>query len=721
MSPNLEFFLPVVLAGLLAFQFPVLLEEASLIGLKAVGGKDDYGNYEGAGESTTNSESFSNCEENSQECSEESDNSELTQSSKSLTHISPRKQYSDNYLGNGVYSFNSFNQVVKYLMHESKLRKIPASFIDCKIVVNSYFVSKFTPNTGEDGEFIVSSREILELLTKYIRTNGEYIRKFTVKSPIKTDQRSSEGAYDNQGYESDTESSSDSDSETSQRKEAPRKGPHAPPEGTQRPESSAAREGLAGLMDKLAPVRSPLDGIFGKKDAQYSFKLGVSSERPAEAGPSLEENAEEAPGLKPVEEAPGLKPAEEAGSDSASEPPMTGAEQIREPGVEHDLGGGVLEEGVSRDVIIPCFDLRTRSYISFESKELEFELKTPWRSFISMFMYEPVRRSTLSYNEEHCKKVTKTAGRIIAYLIHTSCKLSQALKDYSRKKCNQKNKLSRFFVGCYNLKKDITKRINIYSKLRYDLFDTVVGITQCSLAKNNFSQSETILTDDQEGSNMIQCTLREYYLSKDFYTFLLFITDAYESAIEKLRQIISRAGGVSICPKGCRNKSHVQTCLEENLENLLADKTGVGIYSSRLGLRNLMCKVSLVKSHSFSRNIPESAEYVSSSGIKYRVEAIPYIQLVQFPVLHPSNMERLSIVKSDLLDILFNSISPEDLLSPSHKPPVSEKSATTNKAPGQAPASHSKLKQKKPRSKTTRKVTATSHPPPTTAQIEHWV
>lgn len=715
MVHRLAFFLSMALLSVHVSQLPVLFREASLVKLKAVGGRDKYeGTAEDVSESSSSSEEYSNEYSEELRKSQENEFSEYGESVETIKGISYGNPYFDKYLGNSVYSFRSTKDLVKFLLYESKFRKIPANFIDCTNIVQFYFESKFTPNTGEDGEIIASSKELIDALNRYIRTNGDYLRKFAVKrSPQAGKSAYSKYAYDNHGYESDTESSSESDPETSQRttsqidsyapSESSSEAPSEAPSVVPRPKSPRPEAKLESLMEKLTPVRDPLDQIFVKHDTGAPVKAAVSSDEgrrskpPSQTSRDLDQD---------VGEIPDLEPAVESGVG-----PEASAKPVREPRAEHESEERVLAGGVSQEMIIPCLDLKTRSYISFEGKELEFELKTPWRSFISMLLYEPVRRSSLVYDEEHCKNITKATGRIIAYLIHASCKLSQALKDYNKKKCGEKSRFSKLLVGCYQLKRVITKYTHLYSKLRYDLVDTVVGITQCSLAKNGHtSQAGSIHIPDEEELGTVQCTLREYYFSMDFQFFLAYITDAYKSAVEKLRKIVSGTVGTSVCPTRCRNKSQILLCFEDAIHNLLADKTSVEKYNSHLSVRNAMCKVSLIRNYSFSGTLPETTEYISKSGIKYRVPTIPYIKTVQFPVLHPSNMEKFSIIKSSLLSFLLNSAAPQELLSPTQKSPTSEKSPTKDEAPKPKPMPRSKLKHKKDGLDITDKTAASLNP-----------
>ncbi|KAJ1609226.1 hypothetical protein OJ253_1657 [Cryptosporidium canis] len=669
---------------------PVLYSEFGLIELKAVGGESSSELQD-----TSESDETSAQEKYSEEKSGRNDEgsykrSKLDAGQECLGGISSGNKCFEKYHGNCVYSFASLEQLVKFILYESKSRDLGLDVSSSVELANIYCKSKFTPNTGKEGKITVSLMELLRMMRKFARTNGAYAQKPPAETPRDRRTKTSKITDTEQDYESHTESSSDSESESDKSVPA-REDEH----GSSERGSGSYEDKLKvpTFMERLYRANSPFSVAFEQQmwgsgsefvDVEYQQNSRATT-------PSGQEGYMESPDKNSQK----ISGSDFGNSEEEHQTELKGMDDGRLSSTSERLNEQEMESGrdgeedqVTQEEVIPFLDLRSRSFISFSGSELEIELKDPWRSFISMMLYEPVRRSTLNFDEEHCNKITKSAGRIIAYLIQISCKLRQILRNYKEKKCNKRNQFTKLFIGCYSLKNAMKKYFRFYSKLRYDLVDAVVGITQCSLAKNNYLSQSPIYLAGQEELHMIRCTIGEYYLSMDFQLFLSFIIDTYNSAEEKVGKMISSIGA-SPCPTKCRKRPPTLECLEKLLRNISADKANIEVYNSRLTERNIMCRNYLTNNYSFSKHIPESAEYITTAGFKRKVEPTSFIQVVQFPKYYHSDLEKLSIVRSSLLNFLLNSMNPRE--SPGQASTRPEKSPSKS-APKQTPKGRNRLK-----------------------------
>ncbi|KAJ1614219.1 hypothetical protein OIY81_596 [Cryptosporidium canis] len=704
---------------------PVLHSEFGLIELKAVGGESSSELQD-----TSESDNETSAQEKNSEEKSESNDEDSYESSKSaagqecLDGISSGNKYFEKFHGNCVYSFASLEQLVKFILCESKSRDLGLDVSSSVEVANLYLKSKFTPKTGKEGKIIASSKELMRMMRKFAQTNGAYAQKPPAETPRDRRTKTSEITDTEQDYESHTESSSDSESESNKSVPA-RKDEHGSSERGSGSGSSEDKVEVPAFMERLSPANDPFSFAFEQQrwGSGNEFVDVEGQQDSRETTPSGQEGYMESPD-KNLQKISG---SDFGSSEREHQTEPKGIDDGRFSSTSERLCDQEMESGrdseedqVTQEEVVPFLDLRSRSFISFSGSELEIELKDPWRSFISMMLYEPVRRSTLNFDEEHCNKITKSAGRIIAYLIQISCKLRHVLKNYKEKKCNERNQFTKLFIGCYSLKKAMNKYFRFYSKLRYDLIDAIVGITQCSLAKNNYLSQSPIYLAGQEELHMIRCTIGEYYLSMDFQLFLSFIIDTYNSAEEKVGKMISSIGA-SLCPTKCRKKPPTLACLEKLLRNISADKANIEAYNSRLTERNLMCKNYLTNNYSFSKRIPESAEYITTTGVRRKVDPTRHFQVVQFPKYYHSDLEKLSIVRSSLLNFLLNSMNLQE--SPGQASTSPEKSPSKS-TPKQTPKGRNRLKLrlkfKKNADKTTIQAPTNQHQTPQNNQ-NNWI
>ncbi|OII70832.1 uncharacterized protein cubi_00977 [Cryptosporidium ubiquitum] len=665
MTCNLIFFLFILICNIFIFKESNFYLEVGFIKIKAVGG-DDSSQYDSS-VSTNNGEDLSD-DENNNEYDENSATSSNRKSSVSLepgnnsVYISKGNAYFEKCIGN-VCIFSSFNDSVKFLLFEAKIRELDLSLLECQKIVHFYLKSKFTPKTAVKNELVINIKDLINLMIKYVRTEGRCLLRVYQKESSKKSRdssRSTNKVHDKS--DSDTDSSLESDPKTNFGA--------APsiaigPVGSKiyyllrnfsEGSSKASNKSSKGHVSEGPSASIPL----GKDVISSTQRDDISSRDSSQASVPVSNLDQELE----FEESPEM----EIEEDQEHITPQQGEDY----NIEYEDEG--MESQVNQEMIVKNLDLNTRSAIPLKEIEMEIDLEDPWRNLITMLLYEPVRRSSLVYREEHCKKIVKTTGRIIAFLVKASCKLRLSLSDYNRKKCREKNKVSGLLTGCHKLRTNIKKYLNLYSKFRYDLVDSVVAITQCSIAKNNYlSQTDQIILNDSEDSLTIQCTLKEYYFSIDFHIFLSFIINAYNSAKEKLEQFIS-SGCESTCLTRCGKKPRLCSCLEHSFNNIFADKINMESYNFYLNKRISMCKDYLVRNYLYSNNIPESAEYISTSGNRYKLEQFDYIQLVQFPRVYPFNLKKLSIIKSNIYELLLNHINTRE--QPTQLPVAKENSTS---------------------------------------------
>ncbi|TRY52433.1 Uncharacterized protein CTYZ_00002884 [Cryptosporidium tyzzeri] len=637
---NLAFFLCLPLISIYEFGSSDFCFKSSLIELKAVGGFS----ADQAGSSTEGSVERSNQEENSDQSSEESITSQnenelggaspILNSKSGSAFLSHGNNYYKNKLGESILSFSSHNELVKFLLFESSKRDLSLSTSDCFKISQAYLTSKFTPNTS-DNEIIVDIKELFLLLRRYIRTNGSCLQSFCVKNQPKTSITSTKSTLnvDEENDDSDTDSSVKTNQSTSSDTSS----------GKLYADSSIHSQlQLTTTSNSASPISIEFLEMQPKNDLKFEpFKQDQST-------PTLNEL---------VQSEENLRTPPDLNNFSVSEPENV---PITEENLNTVLEEMETEIQVNKNEIVPNLDLNTRNAMPITEVELELDFIDPWKSLISMILYEPVRRSSLKFDEAHCDKMAKVTGRIIAFITKYTCKLRLTLKNYQRKKCNERNKVASLFVGCYKLKKQLEKNIKYYSKLRYDLVDSVVAVTQCSLAKNNFiSQRNKTFSHLSDGNSFIRCTLKEYYLLFDFVIFLFYIINAYNSAIEKLDKFISSIC-TTICPTRCVKRPQICNCLEESYNNIFADKINMESYRHNLNNRMMLCRNYLIYNYLFSSSIPESAEYVSTSGYRYKIENYKYMQTVQFPVTYPSSLEKYTVLKSNLFNLLLNPINNQE-------------------------------------------------------------
>lgn len=699
---NLAFFLCLPLISIYEFGSSDFYFKLSLIELKAVGGF-------GAGQaesSTEGSVERSNQEENSDQSSEESSTSQnekkigeassILNSKSDSALLSHGNCYYKKKLGESILSFSSHSELVKFLLFESSQRDLGLSVSDCLKISQAYLTSKFTPNTSEN-EIIVDIKELLLLLRKYIRTNGSCLQSFCVKNQPKTSITSTESTLN---IDEENDSDADSSVKTNQSTSSDTSSGKLY-DGS----SSHFQFQLTSSSDSATPISIEFLEMQPKNDLKFKlFKQDQST-------PTVNELVQPEENLR--------TPTPDLNNLPVSEPENLPTTEENLNTVFEEMG---TEIQVNQNEIVPNLDLNTRNAMPITEVELELDFVDPWKSLISMILYEPVRRSSLKFDEVHCDKMAKVTGRIIAFITNYTCKLRLILKNYQRKKCNERNKVASLFVGCYKLKKQLEKNIKYYSKLRYDLVDSVVGVTQCSLAKNNFiSQRNKTFSHLSDGNSSIRCTLKEYYLLFDFVIFLFYIINAYKSAVEKLDKFIS-SSCTTICPTRCGKRPQICNCLEESYNNIFADKINMESYRHNLNNRMALCKNYLISNYLFSSSIPESAEYVSTSGYRYKIENFEHIQTVQFPITYPSSLEKYTILKSSLFNLLLNPINNQEQ-PPNPAPAAKEvpnRSRNLEKKPKHRLKSKFPIRRNKDKNTNINHNTQT-HPNPTSNPQNNWL
>lgn len=681
MTCNFILFFCTVFISINTFKDFSFHPEVSFIKIKAVGGSDSNKNEDYSLSTSANEDSDE--EQDTSEDSSESSTYSTSVSSLSTEEnisvfISPGNDYFEECIAHNVCTFKSFSNLVKFLLFEVKYRKLNAHFSDCQKVISHYLKYSFTPNTSVNNELVVNVKDLILLLIKYIRTEGRSLQSLTSRKQSKQSMRESR---------SDSKTHDDSDSEADSSSEPNTKSRFNSIKSTETSFiSEGSSHGIKHSSDNassMQPKRHVSEG--DSENIPFKPKDSIADSKKSN---NLEENLEKDSTLKQEFEPKEITEMKE--------------NEILEEVLNIEYESDQPQDQISPEMVVQNLDLSSRGTIPLAEIEMEIDLEDPWKNLITMMLYEPVRRSSLLYREGHCNKMVKTTGRIIAYLIKVSCKLRLSLSEYNRKKCSEKSKISRLFMGCHKLRMNIKQYINLYSKFRYDLVDSIVAITQCSIAKNNYlSQIDQVFLGDSEDSQNIHCTLKEYYFSLDFYLFLSFITNAYDSAKEKLEQFISNSCE-SACSSKCGKKSQICLCLEHSYNNLFADKINMQSYNFHLNKKINSCKNYLINNYLYSNKIPESAEYVSASGNRYKLEKIDHIQTVQFPRIYPSNLEKLSILKSNLFSLLLTPpINSQEQLPQTLN--IEEKSTKGDFKQKSKPKFNLKLIQKKSAKKTTSK------------------
>ncbi|KAH8585055.1 uncharacterized protein ELE39_001006 [Cryptosporidium sp. chipmunk genotype I] len=728
MNFNLVFFLSLLFISIYEFEESDFYLKVSLIKLKAVGGIG----IDQLEESAKGGSEGSSQEESSRQQSEESalnynenkiaETSQAFSAKNSPAYISSGNVYYKKQVGVNMLAFNSRNEIIKFLLFESKARDLSSSFSDCVKVSNAYLTSKFTPNTSDQNEIIVNAKELLELLTKYIRTNGRCLEAFCVKKEAKITRASSGSTMD-----TDEENDSDTDSSVETNPKSPSR-----TFSDQLPDTvnTVSHHQLTVPLERTSVTSIAFsDGQSFRDSIEFKpHKQDQSVSTPNEFPKPKENQSVISSSNFNILQELSFREKSKGGKESkfvlekwSTPDPRNVPSEQENAHIEYEE----TEEGdrVSQENLVPNLDLSTRSNISITEVEMELDLIDPWKSLVSMMLYEPVRRSSLKYDETHCNKLAKVTGRIIAFLIKLSCKLRLVLDDYKKKKCNERNKVTSLLVGCYTLKKQLRKYINYYSKFRYDLVDSIVGVTQCSLAKNSYiSQINHAFSHFPTEGSRIRCTLKEYYLLLDFHIFLFYVIKAYNSAKEKLEKFIS-SSCTSICPTSCGRRPRICDCFEQSFNNIFADKINMESYRFNLYSRIKMCKNYLISNYLFSGNIPESAEYVSASGNRYKIGNISYIQTVQFPTVYPSNLEKYTVLKSNLFNLLLNPINSQEQPNPV---PTAKESSIRTRNSGKKTKSRVKLKSliRKNKDKDTNRSTnlnAQAHPDPSSNPQNNWL
>ncbi|POM82544.1 hypothetical protein CmeUKMEL1_02925 [Cryptosporidium meleagridis] len=695
------FFLCLPLISIYEFGRSDFYFKLSLIELKAVGGYGTSQSESSIEGSTERSIQEENNDQSSEESSVSQDEKDLGEGPSTLKAKSVSTFFSNgnsNFkekLGENTLSFNSYEELVKFLLYESNERDLGLSFSDCLKVSQAYLTSKFTPNTSEN-EIVVNIKELLMLLRKYIRTNGSCLQSFSVKNQPKMSVASTGSTLDiKEENDSDTDSSVKTNQSTSS--DASSDKFHGSPGGHSQFLFSTSFNGVSPASIEFLEMQP-------KSDSRYElFQQDHSS-------PTQDEFAQSEENLR--------TPTSDLNHLSMSEPENVPPIEENPNIVYEEIG---TEIRVSQDDVVPNLDFNTRSTIPITEVELELDLVDPWKSLISMILYEPVRRSSLKFDETHCDKIAKVTGRIIAYMTKYTCKLRLIIKSYQRKKCNERNKVASLFVGCYKLKKQLEKNIKYYSKLRYDLVDSIVAVTQCSLAKNNYmSQRNKTFSHLSDGNSSIRCTLKEYYLLFDFEIFLFYIINAYKSAVEKLEKLIS-SSCTTICPTKCGKRPQICNCLEESYNNIFADRINMETYRHHLSNRMLLCKNYLISNYLFSSSIPESAEYVSTSGHRYKIENFGNIQTVQFPITYPSSLEKFTILKSNLFKLLLSAIDNQE--QPPNPAPVAKEVPKKSRNLEKKPKDRlkSKFPTRRSKIKNTNNYNTQTHPEPTPNPQNNWL
>ncbi|KAH8741868.1 hypothetical protein FG386_002995 [Cryptosporidium ryanae] len=526
---------------------------------------------------------------------------------------------------NDIFFVESVDSLVKYLYDESVKREIGAEIVHCKNTVKFYLESKTLPQTSDKG-ILFNRRDLLDLLTKVLKMPGN-VQKYEVKS---------------QG----------------DRKKFPtlklifkNEGLHSP--SSSRPSSSSISVKGDQLSSKgTVPNERAYVNIPGSKTGSDG------EQKPEPIYSTVKKSHKKQSGEKSEEISDVDKKREDGVSSRLSSKEKLDNYHTEYMNIEEFIIDDDTEtEDVQHQTIYRTDDLELkldsdRSILKLKERMgSDFKQSTPWRTLISMILYEPRRRDKFEFEEAGCKKMSEIMGKILFHYIIATCKLKFSIIEYTSKNClGRKNKAIRFVTGCVRTKKIIKSYTKAYFKTRYDFVDAIILTTQCSIAKTYYlSTSVPILTPLNQDYYYEKCTLGNYYLIFDYLSFVEYVKIALNKTKLKLERFIDERCTPKcniLCFKGKSSKlcSHVRKVHDELSNDLIK----LDDYKSLIEKKLLLCKNYLILNNEFSQIIPETAQYIIEDGRRKDVESVQGIPTVQYPRYAKSDPNSLVVLESTL-------------------------------------------------------------------------
>ena len=529
-----------------------------------------------------------------------------------IQEVKPKK------LGNGIYSVDSRLSLICFMYKYAQKRGINADISSCSKTVDIYLNLRVLPQVGGEDEIVFNKLDLFDLLVKYIRSPGN-LEKYVVRP------KKSRGRKDKREYEQESEAD-----ETPTRQDSPSA-------------SSRAEEGVK----RASSAKTDHSGE-GSYKQEYD-SMPTSSPKQQSQEPAKEEETKPKTTLKPdrrrrrFSDFLKLSP-EEKFALLYEERINLGTEHIDDKIETHNTGVQII---YSPDEI--KFKIDSEESLNKLKQRLLLDIKDfmPWRKMLSMILYKPVRREELKYGEIYCRKVAELMGKILHKHVVAIINLKEAINEFCLKGCQKKkSKAAKFLSGCSRTAKLIKKYTRMYFMTRYDFFDSIILVTQCSLARTEHMTGSTSISIS---SNYFEkCSLTQYYSMVDYLGFVYYVIIGLNKAGLKINKTLKEKCSCSPLSCLCTRRSKVCEYLKKMLEGLNFDLENSKEYATILEQKIELCMNYLVSNNIFSLTIPESAQYLGKDGTEKTIERVDGTQTVQFPKYLKADINAIAVLESTL-------------------------------------------------------------------------